>query len=420
MPKCLNNPKKSYKGTEPSPKGLGYCAGGMKVGEKKKGKDGNMWIVKQVKNGSKRWMKLENKVKRVKDKKYNTFPNYYGNNLFENFVINVDKSEINISIHIPKSEKISSEHNELLKTIKKYNKVFIKADKLEFPKSKGEKKSYSILINENKNKYIIVSNIFKEYNLKEEIINFASVVVGNEMPFTYGISENYIYLFLIDSKIDKKYFEEFDFKNGNIYDFYMKNNLNKHEKKIKGKLLNKNLNKIIKKVLNKQEKNIKKIDLKYNFKPSKKDKEIIQNAFSYGVHEDILKLLNIPINKNKMDIFQGVVTIENISKKEVNNIIKKLKEKDFQNKIIKVITKKIPKSLIDDYQGRVGNVDKKVIEEAIRKFINKRYNRLSIFDFDISYLYNSKGKDWSALTDTSPREAIYDNIEYILKIPIVV
>ena len=65
-----------------------------------------------------------------------------------------------------------------------------------------------------------------------------------------------------------------------------------------------------------------------------------------------------------MDIFQGVVTIENISKKEVDNIIKKLKEKDFQNKIIKVITKKIPKSLIDDYQRRVGNVDKDVIEKS--------------------------------------------------------
>ena len=24
MPKCKNDPKKSYKGTEPSPKGLGY------------------------------------------------------------------------------------------------------------------------------------------------------------------------------------------------------------------------------------------------------------------------------------------------------------------------------------------------------------------------------------------------------------
>ena len=64
MPKCLNDPKKSYKGTEPSPKGLGYCAGGMKVGEKKKGKDGNMWSVKKVKNGSKRWIK--EKVKEIK------------------------------------------------------------------------------------------------------------------------------------------------------------------------------------------------------------------------------------------------------------------------------------------------------------------------------------------------------------------
>jgi hypothetical protein len=233
MPKCLNDPKKFYKGTEPSPKGLGYCAGGMKVGEKKKGKDGNMWFVKKVKNGSKRWIKerMKGSIK----------------------------------------EKVK------VKKIVKY-----------------------------------------KYNLK------------------------------------------------------------------------------------------------YNFKPSKKDKEIIQNSFSYGVHEDILKLLNIPINKNKMDIFQGVVTIENISKKEIDNIIKKLKEKDFQNKIIKVITKKIPKSLIDDYQVRVGNVDKDVIEKAIRQFINNRYNEGSIFDFDISYIYNSKGKDWSALTDTSPRESIMENIYLFL------
>ena len=35
------------KETEPSPKGLGYCAHGMKEGDKKKGKDGNMWIIKK-------------------------------------------------------------------------------------------------------------------------------------------------------------------------------------------------------------------------------------------------------------------------------------------------------------------------------------------------------------------------------------
>ena len=55
MPKCKNDSTKKYKGTEPSPKGLGYCAHSMKVGAVKKGKDGNKWIVKEIKNGSKRW-----------------------------------------------------------------------------------------------------------------------------------------------------------------------------------------------------------------------------------------------------------------------------------------------------------------------------------------------------------------------------
>ena len=63
MPKCLNDPKKSFKGTEPSPKGLGYCAGKMMIGKKKIGNDGNMWIVKKIKNGSKRWIKLNKNVK---------------------------------------------------------------------------------------------------------------------------------------------------------------------------------------------------------------------------------------------------------------------------------------------------------------------------------------------------------------------
>ncbi len=57
MPKCKNNPTRSYKGSEPSPKGLGYCASGESIGKKRKGKDGNMWIVKEVSNGSKRWVK---------------------------------------------------------------------------------------------------------------------------------------------------------------------------------------------------------------------------------------------------------------------------------------------------------------------------------------------------------------------------
>ena len=51
MPKCKNDPKKSYKGTEPSPKGLGYCAHGEKLGKIRKGKDGNNWKVESTKSG---------------------------------------------------------------------------------------------------------------------------------------------------------------------------------------------------------------------------------------------------------------------------------------------------------------------------------------------------------------------------------
>ena len=61
MPKCKNDINRSYKGTEPSPKGLGYCAHVMEVGKKKKGKDNNMWIIKEIKNGSKRWIKYNGK-----------------------------------------------------------------------------------------------------------------------------------------------------------------------------------------------------------------------------------------------------------------------------------------------------------------------------------------------------------------------
>jgi len=75
MPTCKNNPTRSYKGTEPSPKGLGYCASGESIGKKRKGKDGKMWIIKEVSNGSGRWMKFSTttntynkKVKKV-DKK---------------------------------------------------------------------------------------------------------------------------------------------------------------------------------------------------------------------------------------------------------------------------------------------------------------------------------------------------------------
>lgn len=65
---CKNNPKKTYLGVEPSPKGLGFCASGEKEGTEMKGKDGNMWVKK---NG--KWVisSKNDYYKKLLDKLYN-------------------------------------------------------------------------------------------------------------------------------------------------------------------------------------------------------------------------------------------------------------------------------------------------------------------------------------------------------------
>lgn len=55
MPHCINDHTRSYKGDEPSPKGLGYCAHSEPVGSRKQGQDGRVWVVKEDKNDRKSW-----------------------------------------------------------------------------------------------------------------------------------------------------------------------------------------------------------------------------------------------------------------------------------------------------------------------------------------------------------------------------
>ena len=63
MPKCINDPKRSYTGKEPSPKGFGLCAHAEKEGTRKKGTDNEIWVVKKTKNESLRWVKFNDKSK---------------------------------------------------------------------------------------------------------------------------------------------------------------------------------------------------------------------------------------------------------------------------------------------------------------------------------------------------------------------
>lgn len=58
MPKCINDPNATFKGTEPSPKGLGYCAHGEKNKTVKTGNDGNKWII-TVNGNIKKWIKVK-------------------------------------------------------------------------------------------------------------------------------------------------------------------------------------------------------------------------------------------------------------------------------------------------------------------------------------------------------------------------
>ena len=65
MPPCKNDNTKTFKGTEPSPKGLGYCAHSEKIGTIKKGKDGNEWIIIKSSNNVKKWIKNNPKREKV-------------------------------------------------------------------------------------------------------------------------------------------------------------------------------------------------------------------------------------------------------------------------------------------------------------------------------------------------------------------
>ena len=61
MPPCKNDPSRNYRGTEPSPKGWGWCGHAEKINSTRIGRDGKPWIVKCY-NGVKKWI-----VKRILD-----------------------------------------------------------------------------------------------------------------------------------------------------------------------------------------------------------------------------------------------------------------------------------------------------------------------------------------------------------------
>lgn len=61
MPPCKNDPSRYYRGSEPSPKGNGWCAHADPVSKRRKGADGVMWIVSVNSKNSKFWKRIRPK-----------------------------------------------------------------------------------------------------------------------------------------------------------------------------------------------------------------------------------------------------------------------------------------------------------------------------------------------------------------------
>ena len=240
MLKCKNDPTRFFTGTEPSPKGLGWCAHSMNVGNIKKGKDGNKWVIKQVKNGSKRWMMIKEEdieydidniykkylnvimegtdgIKEIKkwiknktfEKKSKKLENDYINikqkmkgfnkfilepygNASSSYLIYLNKK--NKCVYIYKTPKIFinvQERPDWIYTILvskfNYNKIYI---------SSGESKSdrlihQAFLLEMTNNNYILIEeyNIIK-LNIQDKIKQFLkfkyeSVIIGNENVYVY-------------------------------------------------------------------------------------------------------------------------------------------------------------------------------------------------------------------------------------------
>ena len=239
MPNCKNDVKTKYIGTEPSPKGLGYCAHAEKINTIKKGKDGNNWIIVETKNNIKRWNKINGSIK--KDKNGNVWksvkkPNglitwrliikrqasvdekqtsiqikktskikkygkkYYvhdnGGRPFE-VVINSK----NVSVYVQTNTKDYDEkeiYDKLFKTFTDVKNIYIGKD------SKNNSfKGNSILIDSGvNNKFICITNCVFEFELgpDDEVVKYFSQVGNSDVPYPVLLGKKYFY-----SMIEKTY-----------------------------------------------------------------------------------------------------------------------------------------------------------------------------------------------------------------------
>ena len=239
MPKCKNNPSRSYKGTEPSPKGLGYCASGESIGKKRKGYDGKMWIVKEVKSGSGRWVKVGNSgISERKGKIYYIYFEgiydipyivYIANNITNNITNNT------ATIYTKPNKYIQPS----ITTSKKYQE-YVKEHYCKKVKTFTFLKKYivhnTILLQITKNTYIHIWNNIVKFTIQDTIQKYYADIPGSyAIPLAFGTKYVYDMRTIPIIQIPISYFEDCktNKEKEESYEIIRKNNLYRYGKKIK-------------------------------------------------------------------------------------------------------------------------------------------------------------------------------------------
>jgi hypothetical protein len=258
---CKNDPKKFYKGDEPSPKGLGYCAHAESIGKVRKGKDGNMWKVETTSKGVKRWVvqiKKQKQEKNIKNfKKYYIHSGYDGNLGYTpiDYLVIIDKKKA-IVYQTPKNfySEIIKDNNKdfFIYSSKIYESYFTKKilefefDKVFIPKGIMQALSFDkkSKINTNpkyngnnllfkiNNDYIFIGYQIYKFSIGDDIINefYSSVELYNYSYFPVAYGKKYAYMLLPQTCVDIEYLKNINVKDKiNPILYYSNKKLKKHE-----------------------------------------------------------------------------------------------------------------------------------------------------------------------------------------------
>ncbi len=230
------------------------------VGTKKKGNDGNMWVIVKNKNGVKRWQKKTNKSRKSytkksrkstkKSRKSKTTKTLTGGKsylIFDNggrpFKVVIKGKGLDIFTYNDTGEDINyNDYPILIKSYRNLKKIFVPKGIDDRGNAWSGGRGNTILAQISGNRYLFIGPWIYEFETKGKILEYHSQVGNSGVPYPLAIGENNVY-FLIgkgEGYLSREYFEEFPKKYSWAIDGYSRLwGQNTFEKKLSTKKISK-------------------------------------------------------------------------------------------------------------------------------------------------------------------------------------